>query len=165
MKTLLPWALPIVLFSTLLGCTRSDSYKKDEEFYEETPSGYYNSKGDGGLGGTPTERIERIKQPKKKVLILGFWNDTPVGDDSVGTFAAEELKRELFLSKKVIFPEEKSATAVTKDFVDGDHVQTAQLIREGKRVGVNTIIIGRISKLYSVRTEKKWESCVKLRAR
>ena len=139
---------PFLLLVSMIGCTRSDSYRKDEEFYEETPSGYYNSTGPGGVGSAPTtERIEKIKQPKKKVLVLGFWNDTPVGDDSIGTFAAEELKRNLFLSKKVIFPEEKSASAVTRDFVDGDRVQTAQLIREGKRVGVNTIIIGRISKI------------------
>lgn len=149
MKSLHSSVLPFVLLLSLVGCTRSDSYKKDEEFYEETPSGYYNSTGAGGIGGggSTTERIEKLKQPKKKVLILGFWNDTPVGDDSIGLFAAEELKRSLFLSKRVIFPEEKSASAVTKDFVDGDRVQTSQLVREGKRVGVNTIIIGRISKI------------------
>jgi hypothetical protein len=144
MKTL----LPLLLLVSMIGCARSDAYKKDEEFYEETPSGYYHSDGAGGLGGAPSaDRIEKIKQPKKKVLVLGFWNDTPVGDDSIGMFAAEELKRELYLSKKILFPEDKSATAVTKDFVDGDRVQTAQLVREGKRVGVNTIIIGRISKI------------------
>lgn len=141
--------LPFLFAAVLVGCARSDAYRKDEEFYEETPSGYYNSNGPGGLGGpgTLTERIEKLKQPKKKVLVLGFWNDTPVGDDSIGQFAADELKRELLMSKKVIFPEEKGATAVTRDFVDGDRVQTAQLVREGKRVGVNTIIIGRISKI------------------
>lgn len=144
MKTL----LSLFVLVGLVGCTRSDSFKRDEEFYEETPSGYYNSNGPGNAGnGSSTDRIEKLKQPKKKVLILGFWNDTPVGDDSIGQFAAEELKRELMISRKVIYPEEKNATAVTRDFVDGDRVQTAQLIREGKRVGVNTIIIGRISKI------------------
>ena len=146
-KPLIP--LSVVLTAALIlatACTRSDSYKQDEQFYEETPSGYYNNGGGGGTGSI-TDRVEKIKQPKKKVLVLGFWNDTPVGDDSIGAFAAEELKRELFLSKKVIFPDDKMATAVTRDFVDGDRVQTAQLIREGKRVGVNTIIIGRISKI------------------
>jgi hypothetical protein len=147
MKALLSFLI-LTSFLVSMGCTRSNSYRQDEEFYEETPSGYYNSTGAGGIGAAPsTERIEKIKQPKKKVLVLGFWNDTPMGDDSIGMFAADELKRELYLSKKVIFPDEKSATAVTRDFVDGDRVQTTQLVREGKRVGVNTIIIGRISKI------------------
>ena len=137
--------IPLILL-LLVGCTRSDAYKHDEQFYEETPTGYYNNGGSGGAAMS-TAGIEKIKQPKKKVLVLGFWNDTPVGDDSIGVFAADELKRALLLSKKVIFPEEKSVTAVTRDFVDGDHVQTQQLIREGKRVGVNTIIVGRISKI------------------
>src|ERR1700747_143522 len=106
MKTILP-----LLLLAFVGCTRSDAYKQDEQFYEETPTGYYNN---GGGGGSATDRLEKLKQPKKKILVLGFWNDTPVGDDSLGWFAADELKRSLLLSKKVIFPEDKTTTAVTK---------------------------------------------------
>lgn len=136
------WAVLVVLS----GCTRSDAYRKDQDFYEDTGSGYY-SQSPGRANGSPSERLEKIKQPKKKVLVLGFWNDTPVGDDSLGEFGAEEMKRELFLSKRVIFPQEKSVSAVTRDFVDGDRVQVAQLIREGRRVGVTSILVGRISKI------------------
>ncbi len=94
-----------------------------------------------------TNRLERLKQPKKKVLVLSFWNDTPVGDASLGDFAGEELKRELYLSRRVVYPSDQSATSVTKDFVDGDRVQIAQLVKEGRRQGVNSVVIGRISKI------------------
>jgi hypothetical protein len=135
----------MVIPFVLSACARSDAYRKDQEFYEESGGGYY-SQNPGGKG-SPTERLEKIKQPKKKVLVLGFWNDTPVGDDSLGVFGAEELKRELFISKRALFPEEKSVSAVTKDFVDGDRVQVSQLIREGRRLGVSSILVGRISKI------------------
>jgi hypothetical protein len=140
MKTLLPLAL-----ICLVGCARSDLFHRDEEVMDDSSTGYYQSNGfsDGNLGS----KLQKIKQPRKKILVLGFWNDTPVGDDSIGLCAAEELKRGLALGRKVVFPDEKIATAVTRDFVDGDRVQASQLVREGKRVGVNTIVIGRISKI------------------
>jgi hypothetical protein len=125
-------------------CTRSNGYKQDKDFYDETPDGYYSGQ---KTSGTSTDKLERLKQPKKKVLIMSFWNDTPVGDASLGDFTSDELKRELFLSKHVTFPEDKTITSSTKDFVDGDRVQISQLVREGRRLGVTTIIVGRISKI------------------
>jgi hypothetical protein len=141
MKVLLPLALVV-----LVGCARSSMFHKDEEFFEDTQSGYYQSNGVLDAGGS-TDRVEKLKQPRKKILVLGFWNDTPIGDETIGFFAAEEMKRNLLIGKKVIFPDEKATSAVTRDFVEGDRIQTAQLIREGKRVGVNTIVVGRISKI------------------
>jgi hypothetical protein len=126
-------------------CVRG-GFKSDKEFYEETGEGYYRPES-AAKPGTPTQTLERLKQPRKKVLILGFWNDSPVGDSKLGDFAADELKRELLVRKRILLPEEKSITSVTKDFVDGDRVQVSQLIREGRRVGVSTVILGRISKI------------------
>jgi hypothetical protein len=57
------------------------------------------------------------------------------------------MKREFSIGHKVLFPEEKLVASVTKDFVDGDRVQTAQLVREGRRFGVSCVILGRISKI------------------
>jgi hypothetical protein len=137
-------ALAILPF-LINACTRSNGYKQDKDFYEETPDGYYS--GQPKSSGSPTDKLERLKQPKKKVLVLTFWNDTPVGDATLGDFATEELKRELFLSKHVTFPDDQTVTASTKDFVDGDRVQITQLVREGRRLGVNTMVVGRISKI------------------
>ena len=134
-------AIPIFLAA----CARSNAYRQDQEFYEDTPGGYYAH--NPAQGSNPTAHLEKIKQPKKRVLVLGFWNDTPVGDDSLGVFGADELKRELYLSKRVLFPDDQMSSAVTKDFVDGDRVQVSQLIREGRRVGVSSVFVGRISKI------------------
>jgi hypothetical protein len=130
----------------LLSCARSDQYRRDQEFYEETPEGYYTQqyKTPMGEGGN---KLEKIKQPKKKLLILNFWNDTPAGDEALGVFAAEELRRELYLSKRVLLPKAEAVNTVTRDFVDGDHVNVTQLVREGRKFGVSSIIVGRISKI------------------
>ncbi len=135
-----------VLVFTVVGCVRSDAYKKDREFYEETPSGYYNEN-DANKAVDSSNRLEKLKGPKKKVLVLSFWNDTPVGDETLGAFGAEELKREMFLSKRILFPEDRLVSSATKDFVQGDRVQVTQLVREGRRFGVSSVIVGRISKI------------------
>ena len=129
----------------MCACTRSPGYKQDKDFFEETPDGYYSGKPKST--GSSADKLERLKQPKKKILVLSLWNDTPVGDAALGDFATEELKRELFLSKHVNFPENQAVTSTTKDFVEGDRVQIAQLVREGRRLGVNTVVVGRISKI------------------
>jgi hypothetical protein len=139
MKTL----LSLLLVFVLTGCVRSRMFHQDQNFMDDSMEGYYSD----DSSGEPSNRIDRIKQPKKKILVLGFWNDTPIGDESIGTFAAEELKRILSMKKKMIFPDQKTTTAVTHDFVEGDRIQISQLIREGKRVGVNTVVVGRISKI------------------
>lgn len=133
------WLLPVLLMS----CARSGQYKQDQEFYEETPEGYYTQQ----YKSPTTGSLEKIKQPKKKLLVLNFWNDTPTGEESLGGFAAEELRRELYVSKRVILPRGEAVTTVTKDFVDGDHVNVTQLVREGRKFGVSSIIVGRISKI------------------
>jgi hypothetical protein len=130
----------------MVACIPKASTKKDSEFFDETPSGYY-SDSDSSKEMDGGNKLEHLKGPKKKVLVLGFWNDTPVGDDSLGVFAGEELKRELFLSKKILFPDDKYVSSVTKDFVQGDRVQAAQLVREGRRFGVSAVVVGRISKI------------------
>jgi hypothetical protein len=120
--------------------------KKDKDPTDDTPSGYY-SDSDASKTTDPSAKLERLKGPKKKVLILNFWNDTPVGDETLGSFAVDELKHELASSRHVLFPDDKFVSSVTKDFVDGDRVQSAQLVREGRRFGVSAVVVGRISKI------------------
>lgn len=135
----------VIALLVLSGCARSGSYKSDRDYYEETGDGYYQTDPTPKVGDG--QKIERLKQPKKRVLVLSFWNDTPVADSTIGDFGAEELKRELYIRNRVVFPDEKSVISATKDFVDGDRIQLTQLIREGRRAGVSTVIVGRISKL------------------
>jgi hypothetical protein len=86
-------------------------------------------------------------QPKKRVMVLNFWNDTPVKQNDIGEFAADELKRGLYLSQRVIVPTDIKTELGTADFVQGDRVKVAQLIREGRKLGVAVLVIGRITKI------------------
>jgi hypothetical protein len=131
---------------SLTSCMRNN-LRKDKTSDDDGPSGYYADSDNSGKAADSPNKLEKLKGPKKKVLILGFWNDTPVGDDSLGAFTSEELKRELYVSKRVLFPDDKYVTSVTKDFVDGDRVQSAQLVREGRRFGVSAVVVGRLSKI------------------
>lgn len=130
------------LFSIFLaaGCSRSPEFQKDQEFYKGDDS-YY------GKGKSATERTESMGQPKKKVMIFAFWNDTPVRAPTLGAFGADEMKRGLAVSQRLIVPKDLSTMLTTEDFVSGEKVKVAQLIREGRRLGVAVVVIGRITKV------------------
>lgn len=135
----------LVIMMLVVGCARSQKYQEEEaEGPQEYPSSYYAR---GGQPLSPTKRIAQMGQPRKRVLILNFWNDTPIQDETLGKFASEELKRELHLTKRVLIPQEVTTRFETSDFVDGPQVKVAQLIREGRRHGVAVIVIGRIAKI------------------
>lgn len=123
------------------GCQRSQNFKKDQEFYQGEASTYYN-KGKG-----PTQRLEQSGQPKKRVLVFDFWNDTPIRQPDIGFFAADELRRNLFLSQRVVVPPEIKSEFTTEDFIQGEKVKVAQLIREGRKLGISVVVVGRISKI------------------
>ncbi len=101
----------------------------------------------GPAESSPPIPLQKIAGPRKKTLVLNFWNDTPVGDQKLGQFAAGELKRELSIQKAAVIPEEPLTAAVTQDFIEGDRVRVAQLIREGRKAGVSIMIIGRIGRI------------------
>lgn len=138
--------LSTAFFLELTGCSRSTAYKSQEEnqYNNAPPANYYDKP---GSDKTPSQRVEAMGQPKKRVVILNFWNDSPVNDTGMGEFAANELRRGLYLSERVIIPTDVTSKFETKDFVEGQQVRVAQLIREGRRIGVAVLIIGRISKV------------------
>lgn len=126
----------------LSACSRSGSYEKDRDFVtDDANSSYYNR------GMTKTQRAETLGQPKKRVVVLNFWNDTPVKNAEVGDFAADELRRGLHLTQRMIIPQDAKTDLSTQDFVQREKVRVSQLIREGRRMGVSVLIIGRISKI------------------
>ncbi len=124
-------------------CARSPEFAKDQEYYKPD-SPYYDRSDEPGK--TPTERLEVAAQPKKKVLVLDLWNDTPVKSEALGPYASNELKRGFLLNQRFIVPKDVNTILATEDFVSGDKVKVAQLIREGRRLGVSVVILGRISK-------------------
>jgi hypothetical protein len=138
------WSGATLLFLSVLACQRSPQYRRDENLSNGDPSdGYYAPP----QGGSITQKVESMGQPKKRVVVLGFWNDTPVKMDNIGDFAADELKRGLFLSQRVILPTDAKSDLSTEFFLNGDQVKVAQLIREGRRMGVAILVIGRISRV------------------
>lgn len=131
------------LASTLVACSRSGAYKQDQQYYHDEPQSYYSS----GAPKSPTQRLEQMGQPKKRVTVLNFWNDTPVKIQDLGAFSADELKRGLYLTQRMIVPTDARTELVTEDFVRGDDIKVAQLVREGRRLGVSVLVIGRITKI------------------
>lgn len=144
---LVAWVICAAL--TAMSCQRSPQFKKDQEIAAPDtpgiPASYYSAP--GAKGASPTSRIEAMGQPKKRVLILDFWNDTPVRQGDLERFAADELRRSLSLTNRVILPAEARTELTTHDFVQGERIRVSQLIREGRRLGVAVIGVGRISKI------------------
>jgi hypothetical protein len=135
----------LVLLVVASGCQRSSSFRRDQDYYKgDSNSSYY---GKSGTKNNPTSRIEQMGQPKKRVVVLNFWNDTPVPSADVGAFAADELRRGLFLTQRMILPPEAKSESGTEEFIQGDKVKVAQLIREGRKLGVAVLAIGRVSKI------------------
>jgi hypothetical protein len=125
------------------GCQRSGAYRRDQTTYSE-PQSYYSK---GAPGKSPTSRIEAMGQPKKRVVVFNFWNDTPVKQADLGAFGADELRRGLFVTQRLLLPTDARTELTTEDFIQGEKVRVAQLIREGRRLGVAVLVIGRITKV------------------
>jgi hypothetical protein len=134
--------LLVLAFFCMVGCQRSAQFQRDQEYYQGDPGSYYNRP----ANKTITERIESMGQPKKRLVVLDFWNDTPVKSEALGKFAADELRRGLYQTQRIILPKEVKTEATTADFVEGDKVRVAQLVAEGRKLGVSTIVIGRLTK-------------------
>lgn len=123
-------------------CTRSPQYRQEQDTVTADPGSYYNR-----ASNTPTQRVQSAGQPKKRVIVFNFWNDTPVKISDLGNFAADELKRGLHLTQRLILPADTKLELSTEDFIQGSQVKVAQLIREGRRLGVSVLVIGRISRI------------------
>jgi hypothetical protein len=142
MKSLLSTGL-IVCAVIITGCARSAQYEHDSGYAQSDQQSYYANK----EGQSPSQKVESMGQPRKRVVVLDFWNDTPVKQTDLGAFAADELRRGLYLSQRMIIPPDLKSDMGTEDFVQGDKVKVAQLIREGRRLGVSVLVIGRVTKI------------------
>lgn len=127
--------------SVFSACQRSPQFRRDQETYSpEAASYYYRPR-------NSAQRAETIGQPKKRAMVLNFWNDTPVREPQLGAFVADELRRGLQLTERLILPADSSAALSTQDFVSHGNVQVAQLIREGRRLGVGVLVVGRLTRV------------------
>jgi hypothetical protein len=131
-------ALVPILF--LVACARSGSYRQEQGYYRDD-SQFANRR------GSATARAEKFGQPKKKVFVLPFLNATPLGGDEFGEFAASELVREIRSGGRAVVPDDIRAGDSSRDFYSGEKVRLGALVREGKRLGVSHLIIGKIKKI------------------
>lgn len=149
----------LVVASSLLGggvllsaasCQRSTGFQQDQDLAKgptggEIPPSYYSDRSRSSRSAT--ERVESMGQPKKRVVVLNFWNDTPVKANDLGLFVGDELRRGLNRTGRLILPPEARSDLTTEDLVQGDRVKVAQLIREGRKLGVAVVVIGRLTKV------------------
>ncbi len=82
---------------------------------------------------------------KKKVALLGFFNESPYGGEDLAVVATEELRRELSKSGEfIIDPMSKNIFGSSKEIYSGGGVKLVQLSNKAKIAGVNFVIYGRV---------------------
>ena len=145
----------VLLTTVFLGllstaCHRSSQYHRDKE--------YFNA-GDGAdRSGDALSGAGDFGAPKRRLFVLPFENTTPFGKppgadegagrpDDLGIHAADELTREVRATGRAIVPENLMTSAASKDFFAGDKVRVQSLVREGRRLNVSLMVIGRINRV------------------
>lgn len=132
-------------------CQRSATFQRDQEAVPveaQAPAPAGSTYGDRtATSRSSTQRVEAMGQPKKRLVVFNFWNDTPVKITDLGNFAADELRRGLYFSQRLILPSDAKTDMNTQDFISGERVRVAQLIREGRRMGVAVLLVGRVTKV------------------
>lgn len=89
--------------------------------------------------------VSEFSPIKKKIALLGFYNESPMGGDDLAITATEEFRRELNKSREfIIDPEAETLFGNSKEIYAGGGIKLAQLARKAKMSGVNIVIFGRI---------------------
>lgn len=95
--------------------------------------------------GTKPVSVTDFSPMKKKVALLAFYNETPVGGADLAITATEEFRRELGKSREFIFdPDAETTFGNSKDIYSGGGVKLTQLARKAKISGVNIVVFGRV---------------------
>jgi hypothetical protein len=138
------FSLILVFFVGGVGCAQTQPLRRTQaEYHDEYDGSYYRR-------NTPERSVESVEyliQPKQRVMVLDFWNNTPIQDEELGRVAADELRRALFMSQRVVLPPQVQGHKRTEEFLAGDRVRVAQLVREGKQSGVAVGVLGRIARI------------------
>jgi hypothetical protein len=90
-------------------------------------------------------KVSDFSPIKKKIALLQFFNESPMGGDDLALTATEEFRREISKSKEFLLdPEAETIFGNSKEIYAGGGVKLAQLSRKAKLSGVNIVIFGRI---------------------
>lgn len=90
-------------------------------------------------------RVSEFSPIKKKIALLSFYNESPMGGDDLAVTATEEFRREINRSREfIIDPEAETLFGNSKEIYAGGGIKLAQLARKAKMSGVNIVVFGRI---------------------
>jgi hypothetical protein len=82
---------------------------------------------------------------RKKIGILPFYNESPMGGEDLAITATEEFRREIAKSREfIIDTDAENIFGTSKEIYAGGGVKLAQLARKAKMSGVNIVVFGRI---------------------
>lgn len=91
------------------------------------------------------QNVSEFNPIKKKIALLSFYNESPMGGDDLAVTATEEFRNELNKSREfIIDPEAEVLFGNSKEIYAGGGIKLAQLARKAKMSGVNIVIFGRI---------------------
>jgi len=91
------------------------------------------------------QKVSEFSPLKKKIALLPFYNEAPIGGTQLGYVATEEFKRELVKSRDFILDKEaQEIFGDSKEIYSGGGIKLAQLARKAKMSGVNIVVFGRI---------------------
>ncbi len=89
--------------------------------------------------------VSEFNPIKKKIALLSFYNESPMGGDDLAVTATEEFRREISKSREfLIDPEAETIFGTSKEIYAGGGVKLVQLARKAKNSGVNLVIFGRV---------------------
>ncbi|MCM2351057.1 MAG: hypothetical protein NDI69_13630 [Bacteriovoracaceae bacterium] len=89
--------------------------------------------------------VQEFSPIKKKIALLPFYNESPMGGEDIAVTATEEFRREISKSREFLFdPEAERIFGNSKEIYAGGGIKLAQLARKAKMSGVNMVVFGRI---------------------
>jgi hypothetical protein len=95
--------------------------------------------------GGDTKRVTEFNPVRKKIALLSFYNESPLGTEDLAITSTEEFRREISKSREfIVDPEAESFFGNSKEIYAGGGIKLAQLARKAKMSGVNIVVFGRI---------------------
>lgn len=91
------------------------------------------------------KKVQEFNPIKKKIALLPFFNEAPMGGEDLAIQATEEFRREMSKAKDfIIDPSVVQIFGSSKEIYAGGGVKLVQLTRKAKNAGVNLVVFGRI---------------------
>ncbi len=82
---------------------------------------------------------------KKRIALVGFFNESPYGGEDLAVTATEELRRELSRAGQFIIDSQASRIfGSSKEIYAGGGVKLVQMARKAKDSGLNFVVFGRV---------------------